>query len=107
MEAIMIAMLKVTYPLHSFKQVIQAFTSPELPKRPESHKEIASIGYMDDSGGNAVFMFDVPDAQLAEFMVIQTKRSAFISARASGFNTSVQLGQKIGDAIPGLMPMYP
>jgi len=103
----MIAMLKATYPLHSFKQVIQASTSPDLPKRPESHKEIASIGYADDSGGHAVFMFDVPDAQLAEFLVIQTKRSAFISARASGFNSSVYLGQKTGDAIPGLMSMYP
>jgi hypothetical protein len=106
MEVIVIAMLKATYPPHIFKQVIQAFTSPDLPKRRESHKEISSIGYFDDSGAHSVFMFDVPDAEVAEFLVIQSRRSAFISARAHGFNSSVHFGQKVGDAIPNLMPMY-
>lgn len=103
----MIAILHATYPVHAFKQVIQAFTSPDIPKRPESIKDISSIGYFDDSGGHAVFMFDVPDAQAAEFIIIQSKRLAFIGARAPGFNTSVQLGQKIADGIPSLMPMFP
>jgi hypothetical protein len=103
----MIAMLNVTYPVHIFKQVIQAFTSPDLPKRPESAKELSSIGYVDDSGGHATFMFDVPDAKVGEFVVVQSKRSAFIGARVPGFTTSLNFGQKVGDAIPNLMPMYP
>ncbi len=102
----MIAMLHVTYPVHAFKQVVQAFTSPDIPKRPESIKEISSMGYFDNSGAHALFMFDVPDGQAAEFLILQSKRSAFIGAKAPGFNSSVQLGQKVADAIPSLMPMY-
>ena len=58
----MIGIISATYPGHVFKQVVQAFTSPELPKRPESIKEISSIAYSDDSGHHALFMLDVPDA---------------------------------------------
>ena len=103
----MIAIINATYPLHTFKQLVQAFTSPDIPKRPESVKEISSIGYFDDSGAHAVFMFDVPDAQAAEFLVAQGKRTAFIGARVHGFISSVHLGQNVGEAIPSLMPMFP
>lgn len=103
----MIAMLNVTYPGASFKQVIQAFTSPDIPKRPESVKELSSVGYYDESGSHAVFMFDVPDAQVADFIALQSKRSAFISARAPGFISSVHFGQTVASSIPMLMPLYP
>lgn len=101
----MIAILNVTYPIHSFKQVVQAFTSPDLPKRPESVRDLASVGYFDDGGGRAVFMFDVPDAQAAEFLLVQSKRSAFIGSRVPGFSSNVHLGQTIGEGIPTLMPL--
>ena len=101
----MIAMLKVSYPLHVFKQVAAAFTSPDIPKRPESVKELSSIGYMDNDGGHAVFMFDVPDADIAQFLVVQSKRLAFIGARAPGFCAETQVGQKVQEALPTLMPM--
>lgn len=103
----MIAMLSVTYPGHVFKPVIQAFTSPDIPKRPESMKEISSIGYYDDNGSHAIFMFDVPDAQVAEFLAIQSKRAAFISGRVPGFVSSVHVGKSVGESIPDLMPMFP
>jgi hypothetical protein len=103
----MIAMLNVTYPGASFKPVVQAFTSPDIPKRPDSVKELSSIGYFDDSGSHAVFMFDVPDAQVADFITLQSKRSAFISARAPGFISSVHFGQTVAGSIPMLMPLYP
>ncbi len=103
----MIAVLNVSYPTHIFKQVIQSFASPDLPMRPESMKELSSMGYFDDGGAHAVFMLDVPDAQVAEFMVLQGKRTAYIGARAPGFTCSVQLGQKVAETIPALMPMYP
>lgn len=103
----MIAMLSISSPAQSFKQVTQAFMSAEIPKRPESIKELSSIGYYDDSGNHAVFMFDVPDAQVADFVTIQAKRSAFIGARAPGFTSSVKIGPKVGDSIQNLMPMYP
>ena len=103
----MIAILSVTFPGHVFKQVVQAFTSPDLPKRPESIKEIASIAYSDHDGHHAVFMLDVPDAQVAEFVTKQANRSAFISARAIGFTSSVHAGKTVVESIRDLMPLYP
>jgi len=103
----MIAMISITYPGDVFKQVVQAFTSPDIPKRPESIKELSSMGYYDGGGSHAVFMFDVPDAELADFLALQSKRSAFIGARAAGFTSSVHVGQRIGESIQNLMPMYP
>lgn len=103
----MIAILSVTFPGHVFKQVVQAFTSPDLPKRPESIKEIASIAYNDNIGDHAVFMFDVPDAQMAEFVANQAKRTAFINARAAGFTSSVHAGKTVIETIRDFMPLYP
>jgi hypothetical protein len=103
----MIAILKVTYPGHSFKQLVAAFTSPDIPKRQESMKEISSIGYFDDNGTHATFMFDVPDAQVAEFLALQGKRSAFISGRVPGFISSVHMGRTVAESIREYMPMYP
>lgn len=103
----MIAMLSVSYPGHIFKQVVQAFTSPDIPKRPEWVKELSSIGYSDDTGFHSVFMFDVPDAKVADFITLQGKRSAFCAVRAPGCNLSVQLGRTVADAIKNLMPLLP
>ena len=103
----MIAILSATFPGHVFKQVIQAFTSSDIPKRPESIKEISSIAYRDDNGHQAVFLFDVPDALMAEFVTSQAKRSAFISARVPGFTSSVHAGKTVVEAIRDLMPLYP
>ena len=103
----MIAMLDVRYPGHIIKQVVGAFMSPDMPKRPESMKELCSIVYSDDSGYHSVFMFDVPDAQVADFITLQSKRSAFIAVRAPGCNLSVQLGRTVADAIKNLMPLLP
>lgn len=103
----MIAILNVSYPGHMFKQVVQAFTSKDIPKRPESVKELSSIGYADESSSHAIFLFDVPDALVGEFLANQNKRSAFISARAPGFNGIVHVGKTVGDGIKDLMPMYP
>lgn len=103
----MIAMLKVTYPMSAFKQVTAAFMAPDIPKRPEAVKELGSLGWFDGEGGHAAFMFDVPDASLAEFTVVQSKRISYIGARAPGFVAELQVGQKIQEAIPTLLPMMP
>ena len=103
----MIAMLSVSYPGHIFKQLVQAFSSPDIPKRPESMKELSSMGYYDDTGFHVVFMFDVPDAQVADFITLQSKRSAFIAVRAPGCNLSIQLGRTVADGIKELMPLLP
>jgi len=103
----MIAILSVTFPGHVFKQVVQAFTSPDIPKRPESIKEISSVAYNDDNGSHAVFMFDVPDAQMAEFLSNHANRSAFISGRAPGFVSNLRTGKTVGESIRDMMPLYP
>jgi hypothetical protein len=103
----MIALIKVAYPMNVFKQVVQAFTSPDIPKRPESVKEISAMGYFDGGSGCAVFMFDVPDAEAGEFLLAQAKRTAFMGARVPGFQSNVHMGQSVGEAIPTMMAMYP
>ena len=89
----MSALPNVSYPTHLFKPVIQAFTSPDIPKRPESVKEMSSIGYHYEEGSHAVFMFDVPDDQLAQLLDIQSRRSAFISGRVPGFISTLRVGE--------------
>lgn len=103
----MIAIISATFPGHVFKQVVQAFTSPEIPKRPESIKEISSIAYSDDSGSHALFMLDVPDAHMAEFVTNQSNRSAFICARVPGFTSSMHAGKTVLETIREQMPMNP
>ena len=103
----MIAMLDIKYPGHIIKQVVEAFMSPDMPKRPEHMKELSSISYSDDSGYHSVFMFDVPDAQVADFMTLQSKRSAFIAVRAPGCNLRIQMGLTNADAIKETMPLLP
>lgn len=53
-----------------------------------------------------MFLFDVPDAMIAEFLTTQSKRTAYISARAPGFACGVHVGQTLAEAIPALKPMY-
>ena len=101
----MIILLNASFPPQSFKQVTQAFTSPDIPKRPESVKELASVGYDDEGGSHAAFVFEVPDAEVASYLILQSRRSAFISARAPGFVYSVHAGQSVTDSIRTLMPM--
>jgi hypothetical protein len=101
----MIAMLHVTYPADAFKPVVQAFMSPDIPKRPDAFRELSSINFQDASCGHAIFTYEVPDEQVAEFIHIQNKRSVFISTRAPGFNANVTLGQAVGPSIQSLMPL--
>ena len=102
----MIAMLNLTYPGHIIKQVVGAFMSPDMPKRPESVvKELCSIVYSDDSGYHTVFMFDVPDAQVAEFITMQVKRTTFLVTRAPGCSSSLHLGTTVQDGIKNVMPL--
>ena len=101
----MIAMLTLTYPGHIIKQVTQAFMSPEMPKRPESMKVLSSISSYDDGGYHSVLMFDVPDAQVAEFIIVQSKRSTFFATRAPGCSGCLQWGTTVEDGIKNLMPL--
>jgi len=103
----MIAILQATYPTHVFKQVVQAYTSSEIPKRPDSVRELSSISYLDDAGAHVVFTYDVPDAQVAEFLSAQHKRSSFVAFRAPGFNATVHVGQSVVDSIQTAMPLHP
>lgn len=101
----MIAMVVASYPGHVAKQVIQAFMSPDLPKRPASVKELSSISYADPNGFHGVFMFDVPDADVAEFVAVQNKRNVFIATRAPGLTTSMHLGPSVAEGIKNTMSL--
>ncbi len=101
----MIAITIVSYPLKAAKEVIQLFTSPALPARLESAKELAAMTFSDESGQHAYFVFDVPDADVGAYLVSQSKRTAFFGSRVAGYTSTVRVGQKIPDAIATVMPV--
>jgi hypothetical protein len=103
----MIAILDASYPSHVFKQVVAEYTSPDIPKRSESWKEVGSLGYIEGDKGHAVFMFDVPDNEVGHFMLTQAKRTAFIGGRVAGFSSVVRVGQAVSLTIQTLMPLQP
>jgi hypothetical protein len=106
-EGTMRLMLHVRYPGHLMKQAIQTFTSPQMPKRPEYFKELGSMAYMDGSGANTLFIFDVPDDKVGECMRIQGQRNTFFMARVAGAGMETQLGPSISDAIKESAPLLP
>lgn len=99
--------LEAIYPSHAIKAAIDAYVSPDMPKRPESAKELASITYMERDGVHAFFVFSVQDADLANFYEVQSQRSFFIAARVEGFTTMVHVGSSVAEAIPKVMPVLP
>ena len=101
----MIAMLDIKYPGHIIKQVVEAFMSPDMPRRPEHMKELSSISYYDDGGYHTVVTFDVPDAQIAEFIIAQGKRTAFFVTRAPGCSGCLRWGTTVEDGIKQWMTL--
>ncbi len=94
----MLVMLHAKYPGKMAKQTIDAFLSPDIPKRPDA-KDLASFAYVGHDGAHALFIFDVEEGKLAEWLRVQGERNVFMSSRIDGFNVEVQTGMSIADAI--------
>lgn len=99
--------LHVKYPGHLAKEAIQAFTSPNMPKRPEYVKELASIGYHDAGGAHALFIFEIPNDKLADYMRIQGQRTVFFTSRVVGGVAESYVGLTISEIIRDIMPQLP
>jgi hypothetical protein len=80
------------------RTALDLFTSPSTPQRPADAKEIASFTYGDDLGIHVLFLFDVDNARLADFINAQTARTTYISSRAD-VKTVVHVGHSAEDAV--------
>jgi hypothetical protein len=95
----MLALLHATYPGTAVKKVIEAYMSPELPKRPSFAKEVASFVYNDLHGYHTLLLLDVEDARLGEWHLNQGDRNIFMESRVEGLRTETRLGLSVMDAI--------
>src|SRR5262249_2169665 len=88
------------------RTALDLFMSPETPQRPEDVVEIASFTYGDDKGVHVLFLFDVEDAKLADFMTAQMARTTTSTARAD-VKIVVHVGYSVEDAIAIAVKLLP
>lgn len=100
-------LLKANYPGHQIKNVIQAFTSAEIPTRPESVKELASMIYSDGEGFHTVSIWDVPDDQIQANLMAQVKRNVYLASRVEGLTIEEHMGFSTAEGIPIAMGVLP
>jgi hypothetical protein len=81
------------------KRAIEVFTSPEMPPRAEYVREVGSFTYTAHDGIRSLFILDVDDQHLAEYVVTQSARTVHMQTRIPDFNVEVQIGQSVPDAI--------
>ena len=99
--------LHAVYPGHSAKKVLDAFASPDIPKRPEDVKELGSITYSDADGFHVVNLFEVEDSKLAELLKVQGERNIFFGSRAEGLKVEVQVGLSVAESLPMALKQLP
>lgn len=92
-------LLKATYPPSAIKRVIDVYMSPELPKRPEYAKEVASFVYGDGQGYHSLVLLEVENSRFADYMNAQTERSVYMQSRVEGLEVEVHPGHSVMDAI--------
>ena len=95
----MLVLLRATYPPNAVKKVTEVFLSPELPRRPEYAKELASFVYADNAGYHSMILLDVEDSKLADYIRAQTERNVYMQSRVEGLAVEVNPGMSVMDAI--------
>ncbi len=102
----MLVLIHATYPGNVAGTVLAAFTSSDIPQRPDA-KELATFSYTGHDGIHGIFIFDVEDSKLAAWMTAQGERNIFMSSRVEGFSVEVQTGLSVPEGISvaaGLIP---
>ena len=94
------AMLTAHYPGHQTRAVIQHFTSPDLPPRHPTVQELGSITVPDGAGYLTVFLFKIPDADVAAAVRAQMQRSAYLLSRVEGLTLEMHVGTSVEEGIP-------
>jgi hypothetical protein len=79
--------------------MLDLYMSADAPKRPADAREVASFTYGDHDGVHVLFIFDVEDARLAEFLNAQAARTIYLAARAD-VQVAVHVGHSVQEAIP-------
>lgn len=90
---------RASYPAHVLKQVLSAFGSPDLPKRPDGIPEPASVVFGNDDGFHTVYIFEVNDAQVGPLLSNVMDRVTFIGSRVEGFRSEVFVGRSLMEAV--------
>jgi hypothetical protein len=80
------------------RTVVDLFTSSETPRRPADTREVASFTYGDDHGVHVLFLFDVDNARLADFIDAQAARTSYMTSRAD-VKIVVHVGYPVEDAL--------
>ncbi len=99
-------LVRSTFAQTEGRTAVDLFMSPETPQRPPDAQEVASFAYGDDDGVHVLFLFDVPDARLADFMSAQLARTTYMTARAD-VKTVVHIGYSVEDAIAIAARQFP
>ncbi len=103
----MIVYLHAVYPGHNIKAVLDAFMSPEIPKRPDHVKELGSITYTDIEGFHVSYLFDVEDSKLGDFFRNQAERATYLGSRAEGINIETKVGLSLAEGVPMALKSIP
>ena len=99
--------LHAVYPGHSTKKILDAFMSPDIPKRPEEVKELGGVTFSDTDGFHTVILFEVEDSKLAELLKVQGERNIFFASRAEGAKFEMQAGLSVADGVPMALKHLP
>ena len=103
----MLVLIDVRYPTSSMKRAIEVFMSPEMPKRADYVTEVGSFTYTSHDGIRSLFILDVNDEHLAEYVVTQSERTVHMQSRIPEFNVEIQIGQSVADGIVTALKQLP
>ncbi len=95
----MLVLLKSTCPPTAIKKSIDIFMSPQTPQRSEASKEVSTFAYGDKEGYHTLVLLDVEDGKFADFLKVQTARSAYMQSRVEGLQVEIIPGLSVMDAI--------
>jgi len=88
-----------TYPSSEIYKAIDTFISKEAPKRAEYVKELATFWHNTANGIEVIFILEVPDARLADYVKAQAERNAYMQTRIPNYNCEVHIGMNVYEGI--------
>ena len=91
--------MKGSYPGHALKDLLAAFSSPDLPKHPAGIKEPASVVFSNGEGFHSVYIFEVEDSQVGPLLKAQADRNLFLATRVKGFKVEIEVGESLTESI--------
>ena len=100
-------LFRATYPSSELYKAIDTFISKEAPKRAEYVKELATFTHNTASGFETIFILEVPDERLADYVKAQAERNAYMQTRIPNYNCEVHIGANVYEAIQTVASQRP